>query len=247
MIRVLRIVFATLAFVGLTLAFTMPTACFAVYLNLIARAQLVPAILAGELVIIVVIAVSVALAGRLYCSTVCPLGIAQDLSRGILGVLHLTRKAPPGASGRLGTAVRHSVLAIFLVSAVLGFTGIVEPYGIFGRFLSSGVMRFAEPPVAVTLWAVGLFGFIVVMTVFRARWWCNQICPVGTFLGFFSRFALFRVRIDAKACVGCGACAKACDKGAIVKDGGSVTVDHSKCVVCLRCKGSCLKSALKWR
>ena len=37
------------------------------------RIQLVPAVAAGSVFVLVCIAVSVALCGRLYCSTVCPL------------------------------------------------------------------------------------------------------------------------------------------------------------------------------
>ena len=144
--------------------------------------------------------------------------------------------------------VRYAVLAVFVIGAILGFTGLIAPYGIFVRFLTVGVMREGDPSVALVVWALALFAFVLVMALFRARWWCNQVCPVGTFLGLFSRFAVFRPRIDGVKCVKCGLCAKACDKGAIrVRDDKSVAIDHSKCVVCLDCKGSCRKEALKWR
>ena len=232
---------ALLSLTAMTLLFVMPAAWVCVWFGWLPRAQLLPAVMSGEVVVLALIAVSVALFGRLYCLVVCPLGIAQDVARVPLKFLRL--KGLPIVGW-----VRYVVLAAFSVGAVMGFTGLVAPYGIFARFLTVGVMREGDPPVALVVWAIALFAFVLSMTAFRARWWCNQMCPVGTFLGLFSRFAVFRPRIDGGKCVKCGLCAKACGKGAIrVLDDRSVAVDHSLCVACLDCKGSCRKGALKWR
>lgn len=236
-----RLLVALLSLTAMTLLFVMPAAWVLTWCDWLPRAQLLPAIMAGELAALALIAVSVALFGRLYCAIVCPLGIAQDVVRFPFKFLRIRGL-------RVVAWVRYAVLAAFVVGAILGFTGIIAPYGIFGRFISSAVMRLGDPPVAVVVWAAGLFAFIVLMTAFRARWWCNQVCPVGTFLGLFSRFAVFRPRIDSGKCVKCGLCVKVCDKGAIqARDDRSVTIDHSRCVVCFDCKGSCRKEALKWR
>ena len=232
---------ALLSLTAMTLLFVMSAAWVSTWCGWLPRAQLLPAVMAGELLALALIAVSVALFGRLYCSVVCPLGIAQDVARFPFGFLRMKGL-------RIVAWIRYAVLALFAAGAAFGFTGLIAPYGIFGRFLSSAVMRIGNPPVVVVVWAAGLFAFVVLMTMFRARWWCNQVCPVGTFLGLFSRFAVFRPRIDGGKCVKCGLCAKACDKGAIEMRGDrSVVIDYSKCVACFDCKGSCRKGALKWR
>ena len=250
--KYIRITLAGLSLIAMTLLFVLPGAGLCAWLGWLPKAQLVPAIMAGETIVLAATAVSVAFCGRLYCSVVCPLGIAQDAAGLALGVVR-RRKRTAGVQQQERTAsvrqqvVRYAIFALFAVGSFFGFTGVIAPYGIFGRFLSAVVMRFGEPPVLVAVWAIALFVFIIAMTAFRARWWCNQVCPVGTFLGLFSRFASFRGRIDEGKCVGCGLCAKACEKGAIVKAGGKIKVDHSKCVTCFNCRGVCKKEALKWR
>ena len=49
-----------------------------------------------------------------------------------------------------------------------------------------------------------------VLSAWRGRLYCNTVCPVGTLLGWFSRWAAFRLEIDRKACTKCAACLRAC-------------------------------------
>ena len=76
-----RLLVALLSLAAMTLVFVMPAAWVSTWCGWLPRAQMLPAIMAGELLALVLIAVSVALFGRLYCSVVCPLGIAQDVAR----------------------------------------------------------------------------------------------------------------------------------------------------------------------
>ena len=246
MAKYLRQILAAISLIAMTLLFVVPGAGFCALLGWLPRTQLVPAIMAGETVVIVAIAFSVILFGRLYCSVICPLGIIQDLVHFIFGQLinwlgkvgrHLGKQVRPTFPSRLH--IRYPLLLLFIIISLLGFTCLLEPYGIFGRFFSAGIMRFGEPSTLLIVWAIALFVFILSMSLFRARWWCNMVCPVGTFLGLFSRFALFRVKIDETKCTGCGLCAKACAPGAITKVGDKVQIDHSKCVSCFNCRGIC--------
>ena len=242
--RLLRVALASLSLVAMTLLLALPTLAICSYLGWLPRAQLIPAVMAVEIPAIAAIAVSVAVCGRLYCSVLCPLGIAQDLARWIFSLVRLRRDRPMRTSRR----IRFVLFGAFVCAAVLGFTGLIAPYGIFARFVTVGVVHAGEPSAALVVWAVALFAFVVGMTAFGARWWCNQVCPVGTLLGWFSRFAFFRPRIDREKCAKCGLCATTCDTGAIVVGNDrSVAIDHSLCVTCLNCKGSCRKGALNWR
>ena len=76
--------------------------------------------------------------------------------------------------------------------------------------------------------AVATLAIIGVLAWRKGRLWCTAVCPVGTFLGFFSRFALLRPRIEESACKNCGLCEKACKSGCI--DAAAQAVDTSRCV-----------------
>ena len=236
---------AFVSLVAMTSLFVFPMAWVVRWLGGLSSVQLVPAVMAGSIAVLIASAVSVFLFGRLYCSVICPLGIAQDVVRLCLSWIIPRRVARPLT--RSARVVRLAILILFVVGLFFGLTGLIAPYGIFGRFLTVCVKRAGEPALAVTIWAASLFGFVLAMSLVRARWWCNRVCPVGTFLGLFSRFAVFRVRINRAKCVTCGLCAKACDKGALsVRDDKSIAVDSASCVTCFDCAGSCKKGALRF-
>lgn len=244
--RRVRITVAAVSLAAMTALFVIPCADIARLFGWLPSIQLVPAVMSGSIAALIAIAVSVALFGRLHCSVVCPLGIAQDVVRLCLGWALPHKAVFP--IRRLASIARLVVLGLFLLGAAFGFAGLIEPYGVFGRFVSICVCRVGEPTCAVTLWGAALFVFVMAMSLVRARWWCNRVCPVGTFLGLFSRLAVFRVRIDESKCVKCGLCATRCDKGALaVRDDKSIAVDAESCVACFDCVGSCRKEALTWR
>ena len=183
------------------------------------------------------LAVGLALvAGRVYCSALCPLGILQDVVIRVSGLFR--RKGWFLRHARAHNAWRHGFLAVTVVAVLAGWGGLaltlLDPYSNFGR-VASGVLRpllvIANNAVAGVANAVGLPGvyrvevpwagagaliligafsmLVIVMAVLRGRLYCNTVCPVGTLLGLISRRAMFRLRIDQSNCRKCGVNASA--------------------------------------
>ena len=74
------------------------------------------------------------------------------------------------------------------------------------------------------------------------RTYCNTICPVGTVLGFLSKYSLFKPVIDTTKCNGCGLCARNCKASCI--NSKAHEIDYSRCVACMDCLDKCKQGAI---
>lgn len=167
--------------------------------------------------------------GRVYCSTLCPLGLYQEL---------LTILFKPFYKKRKFQVQKHYVWSYFIAAILFGamFGGsvvllrMIDPYSVAGNAMSGAVF--------------GL-GFVAVLTIlvfFKKRFFCTNICPVGAVLGLISRFSLFKIRIDTDKCKMCSLCARSCPCGSI--DFKNHTVDNETCVKCFKCLPHCQHGAL---
>jgi len=78
MLKSIRVYSACFFFALLTLLFLDFTGTVHLWFGWMAEIQLVPAILAVNVAVIIGLVVLTVLFGRVYCSVVCPLGIFQD-------------------------------------------------------------------------------------------------------------------------------------------------------------------------
>ncbi|MDR0833328.1 MAG: 4Fe-4S binding protein [Candidatus Symbiothrix sp.] len=226
------------------------------------HAQIVPAILAGTIGLIVIFAVLTIAFGRIYCSILCPLGILQD----ILGRF-LPKKRRKHHYSKPYNWLRYTLLAICAIFLIFGIATpllALDPYSNFGRI----AVNMFRPLVMegnnglnwlalqfnnynfyhVTIYTVTTLSFLSaliallivgIMALLRGRLFCNTICPVGSLLGLLSKFSLCRVVIDTDKCTKCGLCEKACKAECI--DSKAQTVDYSRCVDCFDCLDKCKK------
>ena len=269
MLRKIRIVLAAVFFLGVTLLFLDFTGTIHAWLGWMAKIQFLPAVLAANFAVIAGLVVLTLLFGRVYCSVICPLGVMQDIISWFRGKLKKRNKFRFTYSPAKNW-LRYGVLVIFIIALVLGvhsLVALVAPYSAYGRIASNlmapiyqwgnnlmaaiaertGSYSFYE----VDVWIKSLPTFIVAIVTFVAifilawkhgRTWCNTICPVGTTLGFLSRFSLFAPVIDTDKCNNCGLCGKACKASCI--DTKEHQIDYSRCVACMDCIDNCKHGAV---
>ena len=148
-------------------------------------------------VLLSLIVVVTLLFGRIYCSLLCPFGIFQDL----IGLIR-------GETGefRPNLPFKYFIAAIAFGAMIGGSAVIIryiEPYTYFGS--------------AVSLSVIGLVALVVVgiLSIFKKRLFCTDICPVGAVLGLISKISLFKMHINSKECLSCGMCERNCPAGCI--------------------------------
>jgi ferredoxin len=136
--------------------------------------------------------------GRVFCSSVCPLGAVQD-------IVALRPQPVP----RWLSAPLRFVPVIYLGLAVLfAWTGsdfIICRYDPF-----VGIFRLGAPTSMAVLGAVLLIAGVVV-----ARPYCRFLCPYGVLLGWLSRLSYRRISTTPDECVTCGLCINSCPVDAI--------------------------------
>lgn len=271
MLRKIRITLAAICFVAVTLLFLDFTGTLHLWFGWLAKIQFLPAVLALNFVVIAILLVLTLLFGRIYCSVICPLGIFQDCVSN-LSSRRKGKKARFSYSKEIKW-LRYGVLVLFVIALVAGLNALVAllaPYSAYGRMVQSllapvwqwGNNLFAwiaerqDSYAFVTkdVWLKSLptlivaavtFVVVVVLAWRNGRTYCNTICPVGTTLSFFSRFAMFRPVIDKSKCKSCHACERKCKAACIDVDNHKI--DYSRCVDCFDCIDSCRLGALKYR
>jgi polyferredoxin len=93
-----------------------------------------------------------------------------------------------------------------------------------------------------------LFGGILVLNLWRHRFWCRYVCPLGALLGLAGKNPLLRLKKDDEACNHCRLCVAVCPAGAN-PDGASDPPDAWKpaeCMFCWNCEAVCPKQAISF-
>ena len=262
---------AAIFFLGVTLLFLDFTGTVHAWLGWMAKIQFLPAVLAANVLVITGLIILTLLFGRVYCSVICPLGVMQDIISWFRGKLKKKNKFRFGYSPA-NNWMRYGMLALFIVAMIAGIHSLVAllaPYSAYGRIASNllaPVYQWGNNILAgwaeradsyrfyeVEIWiksmptiiiAVGTFIIIFMLAWTKGRTWCNTVCPVGTTLGFLSRFSLFAPVINTDKCNRCGLCGKACKSQCI--NTKEHKIDYSRCVACMDCIDNCKHNAISF-
>ena len=169
--------------------------------------------------------------------------------------------------------LRYGVWVLFVVALIAGVQALVAllaPYSAWGRIVQNllqpvylwvnnlfaalaeraGSYAFYEKEVWLRSLPTFLVAIVTLVVVVILAWkngrtYCNTICPVGTTLSFFSRFAMFRPVIDTEKCKNCKQCEHACKAACI--DIANHKIDYSRCVDCFNCIDTCKFGALHYQ
>lgn len=139
MLKKIRAITAGIVFILCTLLFLDFTGLAAGWFGFLAKIQFLPAVLALNAGIVIALILLTLAFGRLYCSIICPLGIFQDVvARSFSGWRKSHKKSYSWSPEKKW--LRYSVLAVFIVLLVAGFTSVavlVAPYSSFGRIVQN--------------------------------------------------------------------------------------------------------------
>lgn len=240
----------------MTLFFVGATWGIVIYFKPAAQIQLVPVILSSSVGILVLWCVITLIFGRIYCSTVCPMGYLQDIfSRlrrlnGHSRIRHRYTYTAPRNTMRYTTLV---VVAIATLASIPFLLSLLDPYSAFGRIAALILHPLFDPSSLPVIAGGTLIGLIIaVVTLVGIAFWsfrsgrsfCNTLCPVGTTLSILSRKSLYRIDINTDLCSACGLCSDNCKARCINPQ--DHTVDTSRCVVCFDCIDICPSEAIRY-
>ena len=138
--------------------------------------------------------------GRVFCSSVCPLGAIQDL------VVVRPMRVPAPLGQALGM-LPYLYLGLVVLFAATGAGYMIcrfDPFVSFFRLSGSAGILYTGA------------GFLIAGTVL-ARPYCRFLCPYGVLLKWVSRFSKKHLTITPDVCVQCRLCENSCPFGAIRK------------------------------
>ncbi len=252
-LRTIRIFLATIFFVA-TLAYLFigegvhPLAPISKY------SQIIPSALAATIGASIFWLIATFLLGRVYCSTVCPVGTLTDCG------IWLRRKTSPQKKFRYRhpRKVRYNILFCYIAcsvllpgAAVVGF--LIEPWHIMEN-IASVVNRNAVAGTWATL-AFGVAGgittgvitliILIALSYFKGRFFCTTICPIGTAMGSLDGKTLMHIDINPDKCTNCFKCEEVCPSQCIKVV--SRYVDNSRCIRCFDCLHVCDDDAIHYQ
>jgi len=195
--------------------------------------------------------------GRFFCGWVGPLGTLFDLISG----LALWRRMPRGrlrAPGRIvqwltlpggNSYIKYWLLAGLLALAIgsLQLAGFFDPLVVFNRL---SVVTLSDTFALGSL-AFGLylsFSFLgvvlIILELWRPRFWCRHLCPLGAFLSLLAPYTILNRQVSA-ACNDCSLCYRVCAMRAIPLNDFRHT-NRGDCTLCLECEAVCPKKAISF-
>lgn len=178
------------------------------------------------------------IAGRAFCSWICPINMITDLANGLRRYFRFDEAERKVWISR---NVRYWIIGLSLIlSTLFGVSAfeMVSPIGIITR----GAIFGLGMGVALII-GVFLFDMFALKNGF-----CGHLCPLGGFYSLIGRFSLLRVHHNHNNCTHCMKCTDICPEKPVLSLIGkrSGAVSDIECTQCGRCIDVCNDNALKF-
>ena len=251
-LRIIRIFIATLFFVA-SAAYLMigphvhPIASISKSLQIIVS---IHPIAIGLLLVWLILTI---LLGRIYCSTVCPVGMLSDI---FTSIRKRVIKSPLRYRFKHQSRWSVHILLVYIICFFAGLAPVLyllEPWQIMANissvvnispveatWLNLGVgVGVAVLAGVISLVALGVYAMLT------GRDYCTHICPYGTAMGLLHEHYMMHIEIDPDRCTYCGKCEENC-KASCIKI-SERRVDNSRCVRCFDCLCVCNDNAINFQ
>ncbi|GHS97759.1 ferredoxin [Synergistales bacterium] len=212
------------------------------------RSQITVGLIALDSVVFLLIFLVSIIAGRWYCSVLCPFGSLQEtvwrVARFFKSKIFKKRYRYISPS-----ALRYIVPTLAGVGLAFSLPYLfipLSPLGSFGRGVRTLYVLAIDGISSLTLMmsiSLMFFAFVLVLAAMRGRRFCDW-CPAGILLGVCANAAPMRIRLDEERCVLCGSCEYVCPMNCV--DLKNKTLDNDRCVLCMSCAAACPKGALSY-
>lgn len=211
--------------------------------------------------------------GRVYCSTLCPLGTLQDIIIVISRKFKSRKKKKFVYSRNSNRILRYGILGITILFWLFGslfFVNLLDPYSNFGKIAVTffqplffwinntinialegfdiyalSTMEIKSVPFYVVTVSTIILLVVAGLSIWRGRLFCNTICPVGAALGLISEVSLYKIGFTKDFCNNCMKCEQVCKAQCL--DSRNNFVDQSRCVSCFNCFTSCPNNGLYYK
>jgi polyferredoxin len=200
--------------------------------------------------------------GRVFCGWICPYGALHNF----VGWIFNIRKNQDNIESNHYRPIfqfKYYILVFFLILALFGSLqiGLLDPISLLVRSfavallpawdsaLPAGMSYLTSAPGSAEqrlfdgTWLIGgILLLLVALNLVIPRFFCRVLCPLGAFLGWLSRFSLWRVDRDLTRCTDCNLCLRHCEGAS----DPHAALRKSECFVCFNCIDDCPENALRF-
>lgn len=222
MLRKIRLTLAVVFFVIITLLFLDFTGTIHAWFGWMAKIQFLPAVLALNVGIIVLLILLTLVFGRVYCSVICPMGVFQDVISWLSG--QRKKKKYRFSYSPAKNILRYTVLTLFVIAVIAGigsFVALLAPYSSYGRIANNlfapiyqwgnnVFAYFAERAESyafyeTSVWMKSLPTFVIAVVTFIAIVVLEMV-PSDPQQEDSPKIPV----VNTERCIGCGACENLC-------------------------------------